>query len=342
MNQSLVLTEYPDAATEKLWDAFLADASFPTHYVTPNFFVDPYIRGGVRFAVLCLNNDRVDAVLTGVDAGKTIFSGLAVRPQTAFRRGCDLRAAASTLLEGIKEHGGSDLEMIRFYTWEPVSEFDELGFKSSEATDDEAIIMLDLSVGAEEIFKQFSQTRRNELRKAMKQNVLEVKDLETEDEFNELYAIHCDWNERKGNTPDSYDDLKFAVSQKNHRKVLIAKLDGKVIAGSYYRFCSGGVVEYAANNSLVEFQKYRPNDLIGWRSIEWACQNGFTHYSMGGSHLFLRRFGGSVVKSHYYHLDRTFLQIHDMKDKLKEIGIKTYRSLPGGVKKQIKRIAGKE
>ncbi len=337
-----VLTQYPDPKTEIQWNEFLQNASFATHYVTPNFFVDPYIRGGERFAVLAYQGEQINGVITAVDSGKSIISGMAVRPQTAFRRGVDLSETSLALLQGLKEKGGSDLELIKFYTWEPIHEFAKLGFQEEITSEDDAIIVLDLSIGADEIFKGFSQTRRNELRKAMKQNLLEIKDLETEEEFQELYRIHVDWNERKGNAPDSEAELRLAVAQKEHRKIIIAKFEGKVIAGSYYRFCKGGVIEYAANNSLIEFQKMRPNDLIGWRSIEWACQQGFKHYSMGGSHLFLRRFGGNVVRSHYYHLDSTFLHIHDFKEKLGRFGIKTYRSLPQGVKNKLKKIAGKD
>jgi hypothetical protein len=114
-----------------------------------------------------------------------------------------------------------------------------------------------------------------------------------------------------------------------------------VIAGSYYRFFKGGVVEYAANNSLTEFQNFRPNDLIGWRSIEWACEAGFSHYSMGGSHLFLRRFGGYEWATHRYTLDSSLLKIHSLKENVNNLGIKIYQSLPITMKTKIKKICRK-
>lgn len=336
-----VLTAYPDTNLEKKWNEFLANAEYPTHYTTPNFFVDPYIRGGERFAVLAFEGEDISAVLTGVDNGKTIISGMPVRPQTAFRKDVNFANAVNGIFQGSLEKGGQSLEMIEFYTWSPVKEFEDVGFQTQTSTEQNLVIMLDLSKGADEIFKDFSQTRRNELRKAMKQNLVKVKELETEQELKELYEIFVDWNQRKGHQPETFETMQFAVSQKNNRKVLIAKYEEKVIAGSYYRFCKGGVVEYAANNSLTEFQKLRPNDLIGWRSIEWACQSGFSHYSMGGSHLFLRRFGGNEIATHRYKLDRTFFKTHEKKEQLTNFAIKTYKSLPDSTRKKLKQVLGK-
>ncbi len=176
----------------------------------------------------------------------------------------------------------------------------------------------------------------------MRKNELEVKTLETDEELKELYAIHLGWNHRKDNPADTFEEFRFAHSQKDYRKTLIAKFEGKVIAGSFYRFCQGGVIEYAANNSLIEYQKLRPNDLIGWRSIEWACEAGFTHYSMGGSHLFLRRFGGELVQTRRYKMDMSFLHVHNVKENIINFGLKTYRNLPPSVKSKLKNIAGKK
>lgn len=337
-----ILTEYPNEKTLAEWNDFLGNAEFPTHYATPNFFVDPFIRGGEKFAVLTRDETgKITAVLTGTDDGVKLNSGFAVRPQTCFRRGADLSKTARNLLAGLREKGGAHLEYINFYTWQPVAEFEKIGFQTEVASGAEKIMMLDLAIGADEIFKGFSQTRRNEIRKSIKQNRVQIKELETEAELAELYEIHVEWNRRKGNQPDTFEQMKLAFAQKEHRKIFIAVHEGKIIAGSYYRFCKNGIVEYAANNSLVEFQKLRPNDLIGWHSIQWACEAGFTHYSMGGSHLFLRRFGGEEWAAHRYKLDRSFLKMHNLRENIQNFSVKTYQRLPISLKNKVKQIAGK-
>ena len=161
--------------------------------------------------------------------------------------------------------------------------------------------------------------------------------------MSELYAIHCDWNERKGNTPDKFEDFEIAWKQKDYRKIFIAKHDGKIIAGSYYRFCPGGVVEYAANNSLTEFQKLRPNDLLGLAfDSSGRVKTDFRLYSMGGSHLFLRRFGGDTASTFRYKMDFTTLKIHNLKETVSDFGIKTYKSLPQPVRAKIKTVLGRD
>ncbi len=113
-----IVKEKPDAELTHKWNEFLENASMPTHYTTPNFMVDPFIRGGERFAVLAFDkDDAITGVLTGVFNGKRIKSGMPVRPQTAFRDDADLGETALALFEGMKEHGGRSLQFIEFYTW---------------------------------------------------------------------------------------------------------------------------------------------------------------------------------------------------------------------------------
>src|SRR5438477_8722746 len=97
----IVLTSMPEDDLAAKWNAFLADAPFATHYVTPNYFSDPYVRGE-RFAILAVEDDgRIAAVTTGVFDTTKIQSGLFSRPQMVFRNHVDRDAAVSMLLEGV-------------------------------------------------------------------------------------------------------------------------------------------------------------------------------------------------------------------------------------------------
>jgi hypothetical protein len=136
--------------------------------------------------------------------------------------------------------------------------------------------------------------------------------------------------------------MKKVLALKDYHCIFIAKHVGKIIAGSYFRFYEKSIIEYAANNSLPEYQRLRPNDLLVWRSIEWACEHEIPLYSMGGSHLFLRRFGGAPVSSYRYQLDRTFLRKYRKKEAVADFAIKTYQSLPIETRRLIKKVLGKE
>src|ERR1017187_8244717 len=58
------------------------------------------------------------------------------------------------------------------------------------------------------------------------------------------------------------------------------------------------------------------NDLLIWKTIQWACEQGFWKYSLGGAHPFLRKWEGTIVPIYRYRLDRTFLRRHDFREDL--------------------------
>lgn len=322
------------------WGEFLRNAPFATHYVTPDFFVDPFAGRGEKFAILAVDGDRIDAVMTGVKVDNKIVSGMAVRPQTAFRDRGDRTSASSALIRGLASHAVEADELITFHSWELIDGLKSFGYSHEAAAGADRVVMLDLAKGADALFKEFSERRRTDLRKTMKQGKLEVKLLESKGELAELYEIHKDWNERKGNTPDEFESFG-AMLTSDHRATFIAINEGKIVAGTYLRFCDGAVVEYAANNSLTEFQKLRPNELLGWKAIEWACERGFTKFSLGASHPFLARYGGVLFSSHRYQLDRTFLKRHAMRERAARLAVRTYQSLPEQLRKRIKSAAAR-
>ncbi len=328
----------PDSELAARWNEFAAGAPFATHYVTANYFTDPYIRGE-RFAVLaCDDRGEIAGVLSGTIEKEKFISGMFSRPQMVFGKNVDRKATASALLDGVGQIGNGRAKLVEIHAWEPEPQLVSDGMQVRESNETTSVVMLDLTDSPDAIFAKFSQTRRNEIRKAIKQDLVEVKQLETEAELDELYRIHCEWNERKGNNADSIEQMRTAVGQVENRRVFIAKANGKVIAGSFYRFCPGGVVEYAANFSMPEFQRLRPNDLIGWHAIQWACRENFAFFSMGGSHLFLRRFGGEIRKTYRYRRDHSRFKFHELRENAREFGSSAYRRLPENVKNGVRKI----
>ncbi len=334
----ILLTSAPDQPLTDKWNRLLTQAPFATHYSTPNYFRDPYLRGD-PFAVLAeQENGEIAGVLTGIWDSDKAISGLFVRPQTVFAPDVDMKAVSASLLNGINELYDGRPGLVELFTWQPVPGFTTFGMRERQARDAMCIVVLDLSLGADALFAGFSQTRRNEIRKALKQDLVEVKELDTADELDQMYTIHRDWCGRKGNPVDTFEQMRTAVGQRENRRTFIAKANGKVIAGSFYRFCPGGIVEYAGNSSIPEYQKLKPNDLIGWHAIQWACEHGLSHFSMGGSHLFLRRFGGELMQTYRYRRDHSRLRLHDLREQTWELSLGAYKRLPPNVRANVKRV----
>ena len=122
---------------------------------------------------------------------------------------------------------------------------------------------------------------------------------------------------------------------RNVRRLFVATYNGEIVAGSVVRFLPEGIVEYAANSSVPEKMVLKPNDVLQWRIIEWACANGFKQYSLGGSHLFLRKFGGVVHDVYSYQLDRTFLRRHDLRRQARQLARRAFTVLPPGLQKRL-------
>jgi len=330
----------PDTRTVAAWSDLCLNSPFATAYVTPSYFSDPYAGNG-RFAVLAEQDGEFTAAVTGVVQNGRLTAGLFSRPQMIFRSGIDRKAAFAALSEGMIDACGDDGTLIEAFSFEALDEKDADNMKVRGGTDDESVVMLDLSAGAEKLFSGFSQTRRSEIRKAERSGKLEVRELETETELQELYAIYCEWNLRKGIEPAGLELMKMAAAQNDCRRIIIAKLDGHTIAGSFYRFARGGVVEYASNYSTLEHQKLRPNDLIGWHAIKWACDNGYSHFSMGGSHLFLRRFGGEIVRTYRYRRDISRFRVHEIRESARALSAAAYGRMPAFVKDRMKKVLAK-
>jgi hypothetical protein len=336
-----IITSYPNAELERKWLDFLPRSSYVSHYTSPGFFKEPFWKNRNPFAVLIFDEDEVAGVVTGLREGKRIVCGLDVRPQFSFAPSSDRKETVKAFVEAFYEMAQENAELIAFYCPEQIEEFTEFGYTEKRATGSAEVLMLDLSNGAEEVFKGFSQSRRSDLRKAMREKKVQVSQIETEGELKELYQIHLDWCARKKIAPDTWEIMQSIFGNRDYHRIFIAKHGRQVIAGSYFRFCPGGIFEYSGNNSIPEFQHLRPNDLLVWNSIEWACAQGFKRYSLGASHLFLRRFGGTLVSSYRYQLDRTFLKKHEKRESVVELAIKTYQSLPPAARQTIKRMTGR-
>lgn len=322
----LLLSHKPNTSIETGWRACLNDSDFPTHYTAPEFFSEPAFRDNRPFAVLSVVDDHVTGVLTGVAEGGHIRSGLSVRPQIAFRRSADRGQAMANLIAGLLEEV-KNAKLLDLFVWSDLEELVGNRFRCRRC---DGVVMLNLSRGPEELFRKFSENKRTNIKKAIKQGVL-VAPATTPDEVGAYYAICVDWSRRKGLPIATEDQFQQTFALTGNRRLFLASHDGKIIAGVVIRFFPHGVMEYAANSSLESALRLRPNDLLHWRAIEWGCQEGLTHYSLGGTHLFLRKFGGQIVSTTRCRLDLSLFRRYAIRDWLAERTDRARSALPDSI-----------
>jgi hypothetical protein len=301
--EAVALHEFPAPGLELAWREMLTRVALPSHYTSPEWFREPYFEGKRPFAILVLQSGRAVAVVTGFHEGEEVRCGLPTRPQVQI----------------VEEEMSSESRKV-------VQE----------------IPMLDLTLGAETLLKQCDKKRRNSIRYAIK-NGVEVAEGENDEELRAFHDIYEGWCRSKQTHcyPYAVEQRAFRETRGN-RKIFLARHSGKIIAGSVFRFFPGGLVDYSRNGSLPEHQGLKPNDILAWRAVEWACENGFQRMSMGGSHRFLREFGGAAVPVQRYRLDRSLLRRHDRREEMVESAGKLVKRLPPQWETRVRKILRKE
>jgi hypothetical protein len=327
-----ILHSYPAADVDDAWREFLTRADFPAHYVSPEYFREPFVRDKKPFVVLAWQGERVVGAVSGTHEEQQLVCGLMSRPQICFDRDVDPEAPAEALISGLLEEAGP-AKLITLHSWVPLNILSNHGYQCKE---EEGVVMLDLTKGADALFKQFAATRRTDIRNAIKRGV-EVFIANTREEFRAYYEIYVDWCQRKNIPASPFETLEEALNLQDSRRLFLARYEGKIIAGTIIRMYPGEMIEYAANTSWAESLKLRPNDLLQWRVVEWACGEGYKRYSLGGAHLFSRRMGGNIVPVYRYRYDRTWLRRYELKEALGKSGRKMFNALPDGLQSPLRR-----
>jgi Acetyltransferase (GNAT) domain len=293
-----VLHSAPGGPIEARWRVCLGNCDFPTHYAAPEFFLEPILCRRQPFAVLCMMGEEVAGILTGTNDGDIVRSGISVRPQIAFSCKADRPRVMASLVAGlINEAKGAKL--VDLFVWSDMESLVPPRFSCQRY---EGVVMLDLSRGPDALLCQFSANKRTNIKKSIKYGV-SVAPATSRDEIAAYYAICVDWSHRKGLPIASEEEFHQLFALTDNRLLLLARHQGKIIAGLVIRYVAHGVMEYAANSSLESALHLRPNDLLHWRAIEWGYREGITKYSLGGTHLFLRKFGGEIVPTTRHRLD---------------------------------------
>ncbi|HYB42110.1 MAG TPA: GNAT family N-acetyltransferase, partial [Candidatus Methylomirabilis sp.] len=164
-------------------------------------------------------------------------------------------------------------------------------------------------------------------------------------DFVRAYEVYLAWRdtERKEviGQCHSFETFVEPLRLVQNRRLFLAELSGKAIAINVFRYYPGGLFESAANSSVDEFLPLKPNDLLQWKGIEWACRQGLRRHSLGGAHPFLTRFGGALVPIVRYRVDHTLLRRHDLREMLRDTARRRLRQLSPSVQGRVRRALGR-
>lgn len=164
-----------------------------------------------------------------------------------------------------------------------------------------AVMVLDLSPGAEKVFEGFKSKWRYNVRLAERKGVTVREGARADlDLFHPLYAETA---KRDGFTPRGrsyFDRLWDALEQRGMLKMFLAEFEGKPVSAI---ICTalGERVIYNYGASSNEHRNVMPNHLIQWTAIRWACEAGYRVYDFRGVSPVVN---GEPVEQHLAGLNR--------------------------------------
>ncbi len=177
--------------------------------------------------------------------------------------------------------------------------------KAKEENFPQTTLVLDLTQSEEELLKNMKQKGRYNIRVATKHGV----EIQEEKDVAEFYQILKKTTSRDGFSahPESYYQ-KFLQQLGKNTKLLIARKDGKAIAGIILTF-AGDTATYYYGASDHEFRQYMAPYLLQFEAMKIAKAAGYRFYDFLGiapedsknHHLagvsnFKRKFGGEIVQ----------------------------------------------
>lgn len=146
--------------------------------------------------------------------------------------------------------------------------------------------VLDLSPGEDALWnKSLNSGCRRAVRKAQSSQVT-VEEVEL-DSFLERYhemaaSVFAKWNRKPPLSLDDYRRIARVQRDGERVKVFAARLEGQIVAAGIFPY-GNGAVYYLDGVSDPAGQAARPNNLMHWEVIQWACREGLRRYDMVGA-----------------------------------------------------------
>jgi CelD/BcsL family acetyltransferase involved in cellulose biosynthesis len=173
-----------------------------------------------------------------------------------------------------------------------------------------------LGKGVDELWKSIAHNKRRNIKRAQEQRV-EVVSGSNYDDLVSFYEMHEISGKRAGFVPHPFSYFHGYLKvfrEKEQVKIFQARLNSRHVAGVFV-VVHGDTAYALGAGSLEEDWQVRPNDILHWKAMEWACNEGLSYYHMGhvneppptegesgwGLWRWKREWGGQFEKTFVYH-----------------------------------------
>lgn len=155
--------------------------------------------------------------------------------------------------------------------------------KSPHTVQPRATLMLGLEGGEDAVWQRLPGKTRYHIRLAEKRGVRvrAATDGPGLERFHELMRRTGERGEFAVRSMSYYRDVLREFEPRGQARLLLAEVDGRVIAGMMaFAYGRDGVYMYAASDD--EHKRSMPNYLLQWHAIRWAIERGCVRYDLWG------------------------------------------------------------
>jgi CelD/BcsL family acetyltransferase involved in cellulose biosynthesis len=147
---------------------------------------------------------------------------------------------------------------------------------------------LDLRPDADAVFSTFHRSQVQRYVRKAAQGPLELRRAETESDVTEaFYGLHLETRRRQGTPvqPRRFFALLWRrVLEPGLGFATLAYAEGKPVAGAVF-LAANATVTYKFGASDPRYLGLRPNHLVFWDAIRWACAQGYRRFDFGRTDL---------------------------------------------------------
>jgi CelD/BcsL family acetyltransferase involved in cellulose biosynthesis len=169
--------------------------------------------------------------------------------------------------------------------------------------------VLDLEPDPERLANRLHHSVRRGIHQAQKRGVA-IRWATSEEYLKEFYRLNVVTRKKLGVLPQPYAFFKAIFRHIIPQKLgflMIAEWEGKIIAGVLF-LTQKDTVYYKFNASDENYRQKRPNHLLIWEAIRYACTEGYNYLDFGrcspeeeGLRTFKRRWAAKEIELPYYY-----------------------------------------
>lgn len=144
------------------------------------------------------------------------------------------------------------------------------------------VCKVNLRGNVDELWRSIAHNKRKNIKKAIKHNIKVIHGASDED-LASFYEMHTIASKRAKFIPHPlnyfYSFLKV-FGKDGKVKIFLSYFNGLPVAGVFV-VVHGDTAYALGAGSRKEAWSVRPNDVLHWKAMEWACNEGLAYYHMG-------------------------------------------------------------